>query len=70
MTGRYDTYRIFHIPVNFVSIYHIMLLAICTTEVKKREERRLKKKKKIRFRKFVSGVFEPEPSESVRTRSY
>ena len=45
------------------SIYHIMLLAICTTQVKKR----IKKKNKIMSPKI--WVFEPGPSEYVRTEN-
>ena len=48
-----------------LSIYHIMLLAICTTQVKKR----VKKEKKEGHEKFASRGFEPGPSEYVRTKS-
>ena len=53
-TGRYaDTYRIFYIPVNFAFNVNIMLLAICTTQVKKRVKKRFKKKtRKITLRKI------------------
>ena len=43
-----------------------MLLAICTTQVKKRVK---KKEKKEGHEKFASRRFEPGPSEYVRTKS-
>ena len=42
-----------------------MLLAICTTQVKKR----VKKEKKEGHEKFASRRFEPGPSECVRIKS-
>ena len=48
-----------------LSIYHIMLLATCATQVKKR----VKKEKKEGHEKFASRGFEPGPSEYVRTKS-
>ena len=36
----------FHIPVNFVFSLHIMLLAICTTQVKKESKKEILKKEK------------------------
>ena len=50
-----------------LSIYHIMLLAICTTQVKKRVKKENKKKKGCE--KFASRGFKPAPSESVRTKN-
>ena len=44
-----------------------MLLAICTTQVKKRVKK--KKEKKEGHEKFASRRFEPGPSEYVRTKS-
>ena len=41
-----------------------MLLAICTTQVKKRV-----KKKEKKDEKFASWRFEPGPSDYVRTKS-
>ena len=49
-----------------LSIYHIMLLAICTTQVKKRVKKENKKKG---YEKFASRGFKPAPSESVRTKN-
>ena len=43
-----------------------MLLAICTTQVKKRVE---KKEKKEGHEKFASRKFEPGPFEYVRTKN-
>ena len=43
-----------------------MLLAICTTQVKKRVK---KKEKKEGHEKFALRRFEPGPSEYVRTKS-
>ena len=45
-----------------------MLLAICTTQVKKREKRDFKKRKKYGYEVFASRGFEPGPSDSVRTK--
>ena len=42
-----------------------MLLAICTTQVKKES----KKRKKYGYEKFALRGFEPRPPESVRTIS-
>ena len=48
-------------------ILHNMLLAICTTQVKKRVKKRFKKnKKKTRLQKIC---FAPGPSESVTAKS-
>ena len=44
-----------------------MLLAICTTQVKKRVKK--KKEKKEGHEKFASRGFEPGPSEYVRTKN-
>ena len=44
-----------------------MLLAICTTQVKKRVKK--KKKKKYGHEKFSLRVFEPGPSEYLRTKN-
>ena len=52
----------FYIPVISISIYHIMLLAICTTPVKKRVEKK-------GHEKFASRGFELGPSEYVRTKN-
>ena len=49
-----------------LSIYHIMLLAICTTQVKKRVKMKNKKKG---YEKFASRGFKPGPSELVRTKN-
>ena len=49
-----------------LSIYHIMLLAICTTQVKKRVKKENKKKG---YEKFASRGFKPAPPESVRTKN-
>ena len=64
----------FIFPWTLLSIYHIILLAICTTQVKKRWKRDLKKKtketnKQKGYEKFASRGFEPGPSESVWTKS-
>ena len=42
---RYDTDRIFIFLQTLLSIYHIMLLAVCTTQVKKRLKKKEKEKK-------------------------
>ena len=42
---RYDTDRIFKFLQTLLSIYHIMLLAVCTTQVKKRLKKKEKEKK-------------------------
>ena len=47
-----------------------MLLAIYTTQVKKREKKDFKKRKIISLQKLASRGFEPRPSESVGTKSY
>ena len=44
---RYDTDRIFKFLQTLLSIYHIMLLAVCTTQVKKRLKKKKKKKNKV-----------------------
>ena len=49
-----------------LSIYHIMLLAICTTQTKKTVKK--KKKKKCHDNIALRG-FEPGPSEYVRTKN-
>ena len=50
-----------------LSIYHIMLLAICTTQVKKRVKKENKKK---RLQKIIcfKGI-QTRTSESVRTKN-
>ena len=52
---RYDTYRIFKFLQTLLSIYHIMLLAMCTTQVKKRLKK--KEKKKEGYEKFATRGF-------------
>ena len=49
-----------------LSIYHIMLLAICTTQVKKRVKKENKKK---RLRKICFKGIQTRTSESVRTNN-
>ena len=51
-----------------LSIYHIMLLAVCTAQVKK-ESKKEKEKKNIRSRKIALREFEPRPSEYVKTKN-
>ena len=57
-----------------LSIYHIMLLAVCNRQVekkvKKRFEKNEKNNKKKKYEKFAWKGFEPGPSESVRAKSW
>ena len=71
-TGRYAMIHttLFIFLWTLFSIYHMMLLAICTTEVKNRVKKKFKKRdKKYSYEKFASRGFKPGPSESVRTKS-
>ena len=70
MNENYDKYRTFYIPVNIAFNLHIMLLAICNIQVKKKVKKRFEKtKKNKKYEKFVRRGFEPGPSESVRIKS-
>ena len=61
---RYDTYRIFYIPVNFAFNYHIMLPAACTTQIKKSKKEILKTERKVR-KNLLQGVLNPDPQKQV-----
>ena len=52
-----------------LSIYHVMLQAICTTQVKKRVERRCKEKKKNKFTKnLLQGDSNQDPENQLELK--
>ena len=66
---RYDTYRIFYIPVNFAFNYHIMLPATCATQVKKSKKGILKTENKNKVRKnLLQGVLNPDPQNQLELK--
>ena len=63
-TGRYP--RI-HMPFFMLSIYHFMLLAICTTQVKKGVKKKKKKKKKF-TKNWLQGDSNPDPPNTLELK--
>ena len=57
-TGRYAMIHtaFFMFLQTLLSIYHIMLLVICTTQVKKRVKKRFKKKKREKENKVTKNL--------------
>ena len=52
-----------------LSIYHIMLIAICTTQVKKESKKEiLKKRKKIGYEKFAAGDSNPDRQNQLELK--
>ena len=61
----------FYIPVNFAFNVNIMLLAICTTQVKKRVKKRFKKKDKkndVAKNLKLFGNSNPDPQNQLELK--
>ena len=56
---RYDTDRIFKFLQTLLLIYHIMLLAVCITQVKKRLKKKRKRKKNKVTKNLLLGDSNP-----------